>query len=533
MKKTFATYIAAALALSSCGDFLERSAQDLVIPNSVSQYKELLQGEGYFKNFNNKTKFINYMTDDIEYIDFDIDADPDGVLEEMNYVYTWQPEIENSAFTDEMYSWIYEQVLAANTVLDGLEDASGTDTERNELKGQALFQRAYANFLLVNTYGYLYTSDQADKKVAPLRLDPTPKTSPYPTNTSREIWDQVESDINEAVTLLANYHPSNKHEINGYAALLLAARVALYMEKYDKAEELATELLRQKSSLYDISGKGLVEPNMTGSADNDNFINIKSNPEIIWNFCDRSNTNLYNEYAFQLAWGTDEGLRISLQDKFNNNASNTLMGCYTAQVDKSAYDKADKRKCFFFQVSMYDSYFYEESCYYGQDAYASMYDEMMPAMQRVAQIFKYDRKDAYQGNEQQAFRTAEAYLILAEAYARQASPSTDKALSYLNTLRRNRIADYTDLTMADFGSTDKLVDFIWDERRRELCFDECHRWWDLRRMGQPEIKHAWKGNETYTLKKGDSAYTLAAPAEERKFDTTLANPRPARSADNK
>ena len=34
----------------SCDDFLERSAQNLIVPETVEHYKELLQGEAYFKD---------------------------------------------------------------------------------------------------------------------------------------------------------------------------------------------------------------------------------------------------------------------------------------------------------------------------------------------------------------------------------------------------------------------------------------------------------------------------------------------------
>ena len=54
-----------------------------------------------------------------------------------------------------------------------------------------------------------------------------------------------------------------------------------------------------------------------------------------------------------------------------------------------------------------------------------------------------------------------------------------KAIGYLNALREKRINPYTALSLGDFTSNDALVQFCWDERRRELCFEECHRWWDV------------------------------------------------------
>lgn len=42
-----------------CDDFLERSAQNLIVPETVEHYTELLQGDGYFKEvtiYNNLPK---------------------------------------------------------------------------------------------------------------------------------------------------------------------------------------------------------------------------------------------------------------------------------------------------------------------------------------------------------------------------------------------------------------------------------------------------------------------------------------------
>ena len=51
----------------ACSDFLEENSQDLMIPKSVKNYKELLYGEG----LNNKVvlcEYLDVMTDDAEEI---------------------------------------------------------------------------------------------------------------------------------------------------------------------------------------------------------------------------------------------------------------------------------------------------------------------------------------------------------------------------------------------------------------------------------------------------------------------------------
>ena len=64
-------------------------------------------------------------------------------------------------------------------------------------------------------------------------------------------------------------------------------------------------------------------------------------------------------------------------------------------------------------------------------------------------------------------------------------------------------------------SQEKLVTEILKERARELAF-EGHRWFDLRRQGMPEIKHAYKAEKggavyEYVLQQGDPMYTIPFP----------------------
>ena len=70
MMKAICKYILVIILMTmaiSCDDFLETTSQDLIVPKTVEHYKELLQGEGYFKEFLAKSVFALYMTDDVEY----------------------------------------------------------------------------------------------------------------------------------------------------------------------------------------------------------------------------------------------------------------------------------------------------------------------------------------------------------------------------------------------------------------------------------------------------------------------------------
>ena len=138
-------------------------------------------------------------------------------------------------------------------------------------------------------------------------------------------------------------------------------------------------------------------------------------------------------------------------------------------------------------------------------------------------------------------RTAEAYLLLAEAEAQMGNDA--EACRQLNLLRNKRIEDAEDISLS--GAS--LITFIREERERELCL-EGHRWFDLRRYQvdaqypySTTIEHTFTfiklvedvdvrdHTNYYRLEPNDEAYTLDIPKQVRDHQVSIgSNPRPYR-----
>ena len=120
-----------------------------------------------------------------------------------------------------------------------------------------------------------------------------------------------------------------------------------------------------------------------------------------------------------------------------------------------------------------------------------------------------------------SFRSAEAYLIAAEAAANLAdnnAAATDENLkearTYLKDLmvKRYASAKYNGYaTELDNMQKADLLKAIYNERTAELAF-EGHRWFDLRRTTRPALSKSYDGTN-YTLNENDSRYTLRFPTE--------------------
>ena len=513
------------LLAAGCNDFLERQSQNEIIPVTTEHYKELLQGEGYFQKVLRNYRFVAYMSDDVEWFDARINGTlppgsgslSDDGIDEYGDSYTWQREVENDDFTDRGYLYFYSQVLIANICLDAVDDTDGTQAEKEILRGQAAFTRAFAYFILANTYGPAYNTASPADLCIPINRAVAPTPDPIARATMREVWDElIVHDIGTALDNLRGKNINNLYEIKYSSALVLAMRIALYMERWDDAIAYGEEFLAlDRYPLQDISMQTRATAIAGGEGDVTvvNFMN-RNNSELTWVFGEADAGSVGSNTFASVLYPTNNAAAFFRASETNESGIEGVLNTFDFQRIDMNTVSGDRRRCYWFIEKVFAA------------------GSLWVARPFADRVLKFDHNDGLAG--QFALRTGEVYITLAEAYARSGNPDNGRAVQLLNDLRVKRIAPYTSLSTSDFPQGGKtLVQFILEERRRELCFEEMHRWWDLRRTGQPRIVHRLR-NVYYVLDENDPAYVVNFPELERSYNGPFLVPnyRPERGQQN-
>lgn len=171
------------------------------------------------------------------------------------YVYTWDMDPYQGTTIISDWNSPYIIVEYANITLDGLGKIQRDDTNKtvwDNIKGSALFYRAYAFYQLVNEFAKPYdpTTAATDPGI-PLRLS-SDINQPSTRATIQVCYDKIIADLKEAENLLpqtALYQtrPSKT------AVTALLARVYLNISDYANAKTYADKAITAKPDLLDLN----------------------------------------------------------------------------------------------------------------------------------------------------------------------------------------------------------------------------------------------------------------------------------------
>ena len=300
---------------------------------------------------------------------------------------------------DVVWAGNYSLISVANNIInnvDGIEVDNEEDQQRlNEIKGAALFCRAFAYSCMVPRYCVNYDEATADQALG-LPLVTEVDVNEKPARASLQAtFDFILADIAAAAPLISA--TAGIDEPNKDALTALSARVYLQMKKYDEAITAATSLFRD----YPLTEEDVYA---------DMWLNDEGTEIILQPFSTSD-----EQYT---GWGAFIGYDIA-----NNAHSCNFL---PTQGLMNMYEPDDVRNCFFEQtkVSALDKI---------ADAYIFFKFPGNPVLRKPNQ----SDQDTWV-NMTKVFRTSEMYLIAAEASLFKATPDEDAARDYLNTLRRAR-----------------------------------------------------------------------------------------------
>ncbi len=315
---------------------------------------------------------------------------------------------------------IYLTINRANNVIarvPAVQDPTFTDAAKNQIIGEAKFIRALAYFDIARAWGG-----------AQIVLTPTTSIDNIPKvkrSTQAQTYDQVEKDLSEAEAVLPDV--VNRIRATKRTVWALKARLYLYRQQWDKAEEYASKLIAATD--YE-----LVKP-FSAWFTNDVVTSRESIFELQFSAINPSTIRQ------QMQHPTNGGTyRYAPTDKFVQLLNDpAISGGRSALIGK---------------VVQSGTTLWFGNLYYRKNSTDPAY----------------------------IFRIAEMYLIRAEARAQLNNLSAvNGALADLNKVRdRAGILPSTAVTQSE------ILLAIENERRVEFAW-EGHRWFDLARTGRAKV----------------------------------------------
>ncbi|MXO05432.1 RagB/SusD family nutrient uptake outer membrane protein [Flavobacterium sp. HBTb2-11-1] len=250
---------AAAIAVSSCDDYLDITPVGKVIPETLDQFRAVLT-TGYATYPEHKS-LTAVRTDELILDEFN-----DNLI---NYkdIYIWKDANPDKITTSFHYQDLYSVIFYTNVVINEASKKVAVSEERNQLIGEAYALRAMAYFDLVNLFGKPYNAATAGTdKAVPLALEIDLEQAFIPQSVET-IYNQIISDTNEAEKLL-NVNTQTKginYRFSKVALYSLESRVYLYQKQWQKSLEAANKALTIKNNLIDLNATPVLATKYDGA----------------------------------------------------------------------------------------------------------------------------------------------------------------------------------------------------------------------------------------------------------------------------
>ena len=406
------------------------------------------------------------------------------------------------------YYRLYYTIAVCNEFLRNATDdkiAKFTENEQNDIRiyrAEARFLRALTYYHAMDLYHNIPFVDETDPVGAYIP----------PQYTSKQIFDFIESELIDAEKTMTDKASTEYGRASKAAAWTLLAKLYLNAGVYEAGDHYTDCITYCKKVIDD--GYSL-EPEYAKLFNADN--NLRTN-EIIY--------PLVVDATHIMSWGATTylvcGEVSSTKDDSNYDAANYGVtggwGMFRIRREvPDLFSDGDQRAMFFTEGQTKDI----NDCTDQTNGYLVTKWSNLTDAGEVASNTSTDGVNT----DYPMFRLADVYLMLAEAVVRGGTgATTEEAFGYVNQLRQRAFGDAYE-TSGKISISDLTVDFILNERARELYW-ECSRRTDLIRYGKftgDSYIWQWKGG----VKDGssvDSKYNIyPIPSSELTANPNLHN----------
>jgi hypothetical protein len=426
--------ILAFVPLLSCNRYLDKEPKIQTDIQTIDQLEDLDNNAPLF-TYDGHNATAACATDDTEIPTDMYKAYPTSVPIANLYYYIFDVDNIVGAAADALWNGEFAKIFKANVILGNVDKVSGSLAQKNRIKADAYFIRAYSYWNLVNYYCLPYASSNLQSLGLPLK-----KTTEYTESLTRanlqQTYDFILSDIKAAQALVpaGDVQPSLRWRVTQPAISAFLSRYYLFIGDYDNSLKNANDALT--SSVAKLADYHTLAAGTSATY---------TNPAATLKF------SVYNDWtpALFLYWDEFYYTRFTYTSSQWWLPSSNLL---------SLYDPANDLR--------YQLFFIPNG--------GRRFSVVTPAETRYTMF--YDGRYLPTGPT-----ISEVLLNKAEASVRKSNPDVQGALDALNLLRAKRYKTYVALTATD--KADGLTKIL-QERRRELPFS--YRWWDIRRFSVNE-----------------------------------------------
>lgn len=360
--------------------------------------------------------------------------------------YKYEESSNSSGSCEDLWIQSFKTINNLNLIINNIDAATGDDSKKQEILGEALGLRGMVYFDLARTFAYPWIKAGASSQGLPIKL--SSEEIVLERSDLGVTYDQIILDMQNSLDLLKenSWDQGSTKYLTKTGVTALLARVYLYKQDWENALKYAKEVIAVRGA--------------------NNLMGI-------------------NSYAFD-DYNSESIFELSITSQ-NSLGSNGL----GAQFDLKDGGQGDiiATQTFVDLLSVYE----------GDPRAALLEEDKEGTQQAFVKYINRSEGGGLSAHNIPVVRLSEMYLIAAEATAQGAGGDTE-AQSFLNVLIEKRTTDFASNQVTEIGEA--LKNRIAEERRRELAL-EGHGVYDYIRRGKdinrPSNEHVNTGIDVSNL----------------------------------